>query len=85
MEMQRQLKSDIHIFPNPAGDQFTVDAGGQLITKVELLNIAGQLIDTRVANSQKVFFERNKIMPGVYFCKAYTNSGCSISKIIFKD
>lgn len=85
MKIQRQLKSDIHIFPNPATDQFTVEAGGQLITKVEVLNIAGQLVDKRIVNGQQVVFERNDKLPGTYLCKAYTNSDCCVGKIIFKD
>ena len=83
--IQKQLKSDIHIFPNPARDRFVVETTGQFITKVELLNVAGQLVDTRIANTKQVIIERNNIPPGAYFCKAYTNSGCLVGKVLLQD
>jgi hypothetical protein len=85
LEIKRHTESGIRIFPNPATDHFAIEAGGELITKVEILNIAGQLVDRKIANNRLVIIERDNLIKGACFCKAYTGSGCYVGKVIIKD
>jgi hypothetical protein len=85
IEIQRQQKSELKIFPNPADERFIVIADDQIINKVEILNISGQLVASMVTGSiQQVLFERNNLCSGTYFCKAYTKNSCLVGKFVLK-
>jgi hypothetical protein len=84
IEIQSQPKSELKIFPNPAGERIILIADDQIINKVEILNMSGQLVATKVTGSQQVLFERNNIRSGTYFCKAFTKNSCLVGKLFLK-
>jgi hypothetical protein len=85
IEIQSQQKSELKIFPNPADERFILIADDQIINKVEILNISGQVVATKVTGGiQQVLFERNNIRSGTYFCKAFTKNSCLVGKLLLK-
>lgn len=85
IEIQNQKKSELKIFPNPADDHFYLFADDQIIYKVEILDISGQLVATKITGGIKqVLFDRNNICSGTYFCKAFTKNCCLAGKFSFK-
>jgi len=81
---EKDLSKAISIYPNPANETVTVFANGMDITKIELMNIAGQVIATVTETSTTTKMDVSHIASGVYLIKTYTNEGTATKQLIIK-
>jgi hypothetical protein len=65
--------SDFSIFPNPAADliEIKIDDSSVLepFTKIEICNLTGKIIETRLIHSDKIIIDLSNIQPGMYYIK----------------
>jgi len=74
----------ISIYPNPANESVTVFANGVDITKIELMNIAGQVINAVNGTSSTTKLNVSVLAAGVYLVKIYTAEGSATKQLIVK-
>lgn len=74
-------KSSISVYPNPASDIIRIDAGGNSIEKIQLLDITGKIV---LSNSEFIHtnLDISGLSNGIYFVLAHTNKGIHSTKII---
>lgn len=65
--------SVINLYPNPAREVFTLDAGGMTIEKVEVINMLGEVVYAAETNTAKVEITTNDFSNGLYFVRMYIN------------
>ncbi|MDA3929727.1 MAG: T9SS type A sorting domain-containing protein [Prolixibacteraceae bacterium] len=69
---------DLNVYPNPAGDQITVE--GVNVKNVQVMNTSGQVI----INSETNKIDVSSLKTGVYFVAAETAKGIATSKFMKK-
>ena len=78
------LSNAIAIYPNPANETITVFANNLVVTKIEVLNIAGQVISTVTETASTTKLNVSQIASGVYLVKTYTTEGTATKQLIIK-
>ncbi len=75
------LKNGISIYPNPASGIINIDADGNSIEKIQLLDITGKTVlsNSATINSR---LDISGLSNGIYFVLAHTNKGIFSTKII---
>lgn len=68
----------LSIYPNPVNDLLKINFKGN-INKVEVINILGKVIHTQ-SKSKELDFQR--VIPGVYNLKIYSNNNIFLKKLI---
>lgn len=81
---EKDLANVISIYPNPANETVTVFANGLEVTKIEVLNIAGQVISTVTETAATTKLNVSQIASGVYLVKTYTTEGTATKQLIIK-
>lgn len=80
--------ADARIYPNPSDGNFEVQylSSGNSSTRIEIVNAAGQIIQTEISPSQrgKNKFEMNNIPQGVYTLRLISESKTIIKKLIIE-
>jgi len=71
----------VSLFPNPTKNILTITAK-ENITFIQLFDIQGRLIETKLTTSTEAKFDISKQLAGIYFVKVYTENGVKIEKII---
>lgn len=71
----------VNLFPNPTKNILTITAK-ENITFIQLFDIQGRLIETKLTTSTEAKFDISKQLAGIYFVKVYTENGVKIEKII---
>jgi len=65
-EILAAMQSEIAVFPNPASEQFTV-ASSSAIYSICVYDFSGRkIIEQRSLNSQKISFDCDALIPGIY-------------------
>ncbi|MDP5011169.1 MAG: T9SS type A sorting domain-containing protein [Crocinitomicaceae bacterium] len=78
------LSNAVSIYPNPANETVTVFANNLEVTKIEVLNIAGQVISTVTETASTTKLNVSQIASGVYLVKTYTTEGTATKQLIIK-
>lgn len=73
-------KPSIHIFPNPATDNISVESE-ERIQAVELFSIDGKIIQKTQPNINSINIKLNTLNRGMYFLRVQTNSQLFTAKI----
>jgi len=73
-------KPSIHIFPNPATDNISVESE-ERIQAVELFSIDGKIIQKTQPNINSLNIRLNNLNRGIYFLRVQTNSQLFTAKI----
>ncbi len=84
-EPSEDYDNSILIYPNPAGDYFTIISTIEEKTSILLLSSNGEAIVNRVENINSgngIFIETSNLKPGIYFLKISGASGNSIRKVL---
>lgn len=81
---EKDLANAISIYPNPANETVTVFATGLEINKIEVLNIAGQVIMSVTETASTTKLNVSQIASGVYLVKTYTTEGTATKQLIIK-
>ena len=78
------LSNNVIIFPNPAKESFEIVSNGFNIQKIELMNIAGQIISTINSNEKIVKMNIANLSSGVYLVKVYASEGTTTKQLVIK-
>jgi hypothetical protein len=74
---------EINIYPNPAENELNVSSSVE-ITKIEILNIIGQVVYTNEMKSKNTKIDISNLTKGNYIAKIQTTKGVKTSKIVVK-
>lgn len=72
--------SNLSVYPNPVKESLTVKFDSKSAATVELVNVAGQVIDSKV--SSDVTFNTSSLVSGVYFVNIKVAEGVFTQKVI---
>lgn len=76
---------DVNIFPNPSNGVFTVTSNTSDIKTIEVVNILGEVIDSRVVEGKiNETFDMTSFSAGMYFVKSSDGTSESTQRIIIK-
>lgn len=78
------LASSVNVFPNPADEQIAVVSKGIELQKIELMNIAGQVIKTTESNDLVVTMNVADVASGVYLVRIHTTQGSTTKQVVIK-
>lgn len=80
--IERSEKGNVSIYPNPSSDHIMVTVKGGSAGRIDIYNLAGQLIisKTGVSNVQQI--EIGHLDSGVYMLKVETETGVSLHKFV---
>lgn len=70
------------IYPNPAADNFTVEAEG--LREVSVINAMGQTVMSHKTATDKMTVDAEKLPAGVYFVRVRTSESASVLRLIVK-
>ena len=76
------LNAQPSIFPNPARDRVTVQAGH--MRSVEIVNLVGQTLLRRTVNAPAVTLDLQKLPKGIYFVKVETPDRVATQKLVLQ-
>lgn len=78
------LANNVTLYPNPANESVSVLTDGFLIQKVELMNLAGQVISTINSNEALVNVNITTVSFGVYLVKIYAAEGTTVKQLVIR-
>ncbi len=76
-----EIDPSVKIYPNPSKGNVSVKANG-IIKSVQLFDIQGRILETRMINEQELNMDISKYTNGVYFLKVLTDIGIKIEKLV---
>ena len=65
----QSLTEGISLYPNPAHENFTIDAGINTVDKLEVMNVLGQVAYAAEPKTTKVQVSTDSFTPGIYFVR----------------
>jgi hypothetical protein len=71
---------DVYIYPNPVSDKLYIEASPKSL--IEISNIQGQLLETQVANTNKISIDVSAFPSGVYIIAVRNEKEMAIEKFI---
>ena len=76
-------KLDYSIYPNPMASELNIELNNNNVTKIELLSISGQVLETisNVSN-EVIHLNTDRLEIGVYFINLYSVDGISTHKVV---
>ena len=74
--------TNLSIYPNPVSSELNVSFDAKSAATVELVNIAGQVIASKVANEFVTSFNTASLESGVYFVNIKVAEGIYTQKIV---
>ncbi|MBI9038755.1 MAG: right-handed parallel beta-helix repeat-containing protein [Bacteroidales bacterium] len=75
------LSDDLIVYPNPSNGIINIFSN-EIVKKVEILNLSGQSINTKIENSKEISIDLSYLNPGVYFIRLYSITKIRIKKIL---
>jgi len=81
VEMPYGNEDIFQIYPNPAGDHITVKSAA-VITKIQLIDLGGKVIGEKFPESETVVFPTSNLDRGIYFLRAFSQTGMHSLKFI---
>lgn len=76
--------ASITTYPNPAFNELNVHANGELIEKIEITNINGQIVHEELVFNTDHKIDISRFNEGIYFVKVSTSKGIKTNKIIVR-
>jgi hypothetical protein len=65
-----------------SSNQILISADDKIISKVEVIDITGKFVFSKITNSQYVSIENNNIGNGLFFVKAYIGNEVMTGKVV---
>lgn len=72
---------DLVVYPNPTVDKAIISSPLANL-KIDLLNIRGQVLESRKMDSEKMTLDMSHLSSGVYLIRVQTEAGTTVKKII---
>ena len=79
--INEDFNSNFSIYPNPASDLISIHTN-KLIDKVELYSVIGQLVLAEENTTKRIYTQ--KVKPGLYLMKIYSDEKITTKKILIK-
>ena len=76
--------SNLKYYPNPVSNQLTISAN-EIITKVELFNLLGQMVKVVNSNSTEISVDFSELSTATYIIRAYSEQNVQTFKVIKKE
>lgn len=73
---------EVQLYPNPTTDLFQINSSNQTISQFKIINGLGQLVDSRMVNSQTVEISAKQWESGTYHLEITLNDGQTLIKKI---
>jgi Leucine-rich repeat (LRR) protein len=73
--------NSIAVFPNPAVNFVTINSDSAIIS-IQLYDVQGRLLQTKIENQTEVTFDVSNQLDGVYFFKIQSDTGVKVVKLI---
>lgn len=70
------------VAPNPSSDNWKLTSVNNTITKVEILDISGSLLQKHTNSSQAIIINSESFLSGIYVAKITTDNGIGIIRLI---
>ena len=76
--------SKMEVYPNPAKDWVTIDAGTEVIKDVVVMDLAGRIVQEvgGTGSAGKVLLNTSSLVPGYYMIKSRTDKSVNTSKVL---
>ena len=82
---ENNLENIVSISPNPSNGEFTVSSNTSDIKTIEVVNVLGELIDSRIVNGTfNETFDMTSFSAGMYFVKSSNGTTESTQRVIIK-
>jgi len=78
---QLNLEQFINVFPNPVSDILNIQTEDLIIEQITLMNIAGQVIETKMINNQQTELYMQNLPNGIYTLSILTDKGLIHKKV----
>jgi hypothetical protein len=75
------LKNPVYFYPNPATDKLYINASGNAINKIELIDLTGKVVYTDKEVSQSKTIDLAGFVSGLYFVQVRTAENVSTTKV----
>ena len=72
---------ELRLYPNPAGHQFTLDNGQELMKEVYLYDVMGRKVQHLPVNAPSTTVDVSDLPNGIYVVKINTASGVLVRKV----
>jgi len=82
--VQESLKSSLSIYPNPVNEILNIKSKDEVISLIEIYDFEARLLKYNKVSSDIELpnIDIAHFVPGVYFCKIFTNTGVTIRKFV---
>ena len=84
LENQDFTFTNFKYYPNPVSNQLTI-SGNEIITKVELFNLLGQMVKVVNSNSTEISVDFSELSTATYIIRAYSEQNVQTFKVIKKE
>lgn len=77
----------VRVYPNPAAEEVTVDAGNNIIKGIEVMDQSGKVVMIQmpiVSGDTKLVLSLKPLAPGSYSLRVQTNKGRKVVKLVIK-
>ncbi len=78
------VNSMVKAFPNPTSGMLTFESSESQINAIEIINLQGQIIESRQIKTNKTTLDLSHLPAGVYYAKVKTDTGTEMQKIMLK-
>ncbi|TVQ08621.1 MAG: DUF4623 domain-containing protein [Bacteroidetes bacterium] len=72
--------SHVKLFPNPAGNQFTINSDNR-INQVVVYDVTGRMMENRQVDGFEVRMDSSDLNNGIYIVRVYTDAGVVVNKL----
>ncbi|MDO8998462.1 MAG: DUF2341 domain-containing protein [Bacteroidota bacterium] len=70
------------IYPNPNTGLFTIDLNNNFIKTIEIMDVTGRILLTKTSSNEKIDFNINALVNGIYYVKIQSNNSVEVIKIV---
>ncbi len=72
----------VHIYPNPANDEITIELNNGITKYVELIDVTGRTILTNTSDLDVVNLNIHDLSNGIYYAKIKSNNTIAVVKVV---
>ena len=80
--VETHCNASLRIYPNPAGNQLTIDNGQFPIDNIKIYSVAGQMVGAYPCGRPQTTIDISHLANGIYFLRIQTKTNTIIDKIV---
>jgi hypothetical protein len=70
------------VYPNPNTGVFTIQSNVTSIKTIEVIDLTGRVLSSKISSSDKVDFNINTLANGIYYVRIQTDKTVEVIKIV---